>query len=166
MAVVATKDTGWIEIFCPLRAIHFTDIQMDSNCRISYQGQTVTLPHLNILSGPSVIEAWDATTRQLTVRLNQEDTTVLDSLQCRIRNLAMAMPRLQNFAGIFLSCLNGRCVTFHVMNPLVWRDGMWSHVCAFEKGQTIRWAVRFKSVHIDYSLSIDYQVIALICMKP
>ena len=159
---MAATDTGWVEIFCPLRTIHFTDLQMDTNYRLSYQSDQITLPHLNILSSHTTVESWDSTTGSLCVRLCAEEAEVLQSLEWRIQSLASA--QLPNFDGLYIPLVGNGCVTFRIKTPWVWRDGTWSRTCAFEKGQTIRWAVRFEGVRLDYSLSLDHQVIAILCM--
>lgn len=161
---MAATDTGWVEYFCPLRNVHLADIQMDSNYRISYQTPSLTLSSLHILSGKCTVESWDSALSRLCVRLHKEEYEVLQSLEWRIQS--MASSQLSAFDGTYLSIVGNGCATFCVKKrPWVWRDGVWSHECAFEKGQTIRWAVRFEGVHLDYSLSLDHQVVAIICMN-
>jgi hypothetical protein len=160
----ATLDTGWIEYFCPLRNVHVADIVMDSNYRISYTTPKLTLSTLNILSGACIVESWDHDSGDLCVRLCVEEANVLQSLEWRIQSLAVT--QLVSFDGIYIPLSGNGCVRFSVKNqPWVWRDGAWSRECRFEKGQTIRWAVRFEGVHLDYSLTLDHQVVAIICMN-
>ena len=153
-----------IEYFCPLRSVHVADITMDSDYRISYSTPTLTLSTLNILSGPCTVESWDQDSGALCVRLCEEEGETLQSLAWRIHSLALK--QLSSFDGVHIPFVGNGCVTFCVKNkPWVWRDGVWSRDSAFEKGQTIRWAVRFEGVQLDYSMTLDHQVIAIICMN-
>lgn len=160
----ATLDTGWIEYFCPLRSVHIADIALDTNYRISYTTPILTLSTLNILSGACTVDSWNEDSGILCVRLCAEDAEKLQSLEWRIQSLAVK--QLSSFDGVHLPLTRNDCATFNMKkHPWVWRDGVWSHTCAFEKGQIIRWAVRFEGVQLDYSLTLNHQVIAIICMK-
>jgi hypothetical protein len=156
------QDTGWIEFFCPLRAVHLVDIQMNSGCGLSYHSSNVSLPSLNLLSSACTVESWDSHSGSLCVRMSDEEFNVLQSLEWRIEQLALN--NYPHFDGIYTPIVGNGCVTFRVKTPWVWQDGAWSRNCAFEKGQTIRWAVRFTGVEYDYTLSLAHEVVAIISM--
>jgi hypothetical protein len=157
----AIVDTGWVEIFCPLRSVHLADIQMDSGCVLSYNSSKLSLPSLNLLSSACTVESWDEHIGFLCVRLQDEEYTNLQSLEWRIEQLALG--NYQHFDGIYEPIVTNGCITLTVKNPWVWRNGVWSHTFGFEKGQTIRWAVRFTRVEYDYTLSLAHEVVAIIC---
>jgi hypothetical protein len=161
---MASNDTGWVEFFCPLRAVHFADIQIDTGCRLSYKSPNISLPCLSIISGECIVESWDSNTCILCIRLSKEEEyKILQSLEWRIESLALG--NYPHFEGIYVPIVGNGCVTFHVKNPWVWRNDSWSQRLELEKGQTIRWAVRFTCVQYDYTLTLDHQVVAIICMK-
>lgn len=161
MEAGGVQDTGWAEFFCPLRSVHLADIQMHSGCGLSYNSSIVSLPSLNLLSSACTVESWDSPSGSLCVRMSDEEYNVLQSLEWRIEQLALN--NYPHFDGIYEPIVRNGCVTFHVKTPWVWQDGTWSRAFRFEKGQTIRWAVRFNSVEYDYTLSLAHEVVAVIC---